>query len=77
MKKVLHFLKMQWYELQIRMFGAWNFFLKQQQRSEKSLLKNNYKEKCSAQVSNCVVFTCNGLGWSGGLADRLRGIVSI
>ena len=55
MMKVLHFFKMQWYELQIRMFGAWNFFLKQQQRSEKYLLKNNYKEKCSAQVSNCVV----------------------
>lgn len=73
----LHSLKMQWYELQIRMFGAWNFFLKQQQRSEKSLLKNNYKEKNSEQVSNCVVFTCNGLGWAGGLADRLRGIISI
>lgn len=77
MKKVFHFFKMQWYELQIRMFGAWNFFLKQQKSAEKCLLKNNYKEKCPAQVSNCVVFTCNGLGWSGGLADRLRGIVSI
>lgn len=73
----LHSLKMQWYELQIRLFGAWNFFLKQQKCAEKSLLKNNYKEKSSAQVSNCVIFTCNGLGWSGGLADRLRGIISI
>lgn len=25
----------------------------------------------------CIVHTCNGFTWSGGLADRLKGIVSV
>lgn len=74
---ILHPLKMQWYELQIRMVGAWKFFLKQQKNNENFLSENYYKEKCSSSVPNKVIFTCNGLGWSGGLADRFRGMISV
>lgn len=74
---IFHPLKMQWYELQIRMFGAWNFFLKQQKSNESFLLRNSYNEKTASSVPDKVIFTCNGLGWSGGLADRFRGIVAI
>lgn len=74
---LLHPLKMQWYELQIRLFGAWNFFLKQQKSNEIVLLKEHYTENTSNAITHDVVFTCNGWGWSGGLADRFRGIVAV
>lgn len=76
-KKILHSLKIQWYEMQIRVIGAWKFFLKQQKETERELVKKHYTQKDLKRVSNDVVFTCNGFYWSGGLADRLRGMIAV
>ena len=76
-KIILHQLKMQWYELQIKALGAWNFFLKQQKSLEKSLLKKYYNKEAKQKVSSDIIFTCNGYLWAGGLADRLRAIIAI
>lgn len=76
-KSILHQLKMQWYELQIKALGAWNFFLKQQKSLEKSLLKKYYNKEAKQKVSSDIIFTCNGYLWAGGLADRLRAIIAI
>lgn len=76
-KKILHPLKMQWYEVQIQQGGAWWFFCKQQHQQELAMLKAHYN---GAKLSNCneaVIFACNGYTWHGGLADRLKGIIAI
>lgn len=75
--KFLHPIKMFYYDMEIKIFGAWRFFLKQQCRREEELVNKYYTNKSLDKVNNCVVFTCNGLIWHGGLADRLKGIVSI
>lgn len=76
-KKILHPLKMGWYNFLIATFGAWNFFCKQQKRQEMYLTEKFYKERSSSLVSNDIVFTCNDFIWSGGLADRLKGIIAV
>lgn len=76
-KRAMHPLKMGWYELQIKLFGAWTFFLKQQKSLEKSLSKKYYNGEKKQNVFPDVIFMCNGYIWSGGLADRLRAIIAI
>ena len=75
-EKILHPLKMQWYDLQIAIGGAWWFFCKQQRELGRRLLATRYLDTIQTE-SRAVVFTCNGWSWSGGLADRLKGIVSV
>lgn len=74
-EKILHPLKMQWYDLQIAIGGAWRFFCKQQRELEHRLLVR-YLDTTQTE-NRAVVFTCNGWSWSGGLADRLKGIVTV
>ena len=73
---ILHPLKIGWYNFQIKYFDTYRFFCKQQKRQEKTMFEKYYL------ISNdilepCIVHTCNGFTWSGGLADRLKGIVSV
>ena len=73
---ILHPLKIGWYNFQIKYFDTYRFFCKQQKRQEKTMFEKYYL------ISNdilepCLVHTCNGFTWSGGLADRLKGIVSV
>ena len=74
--KVLHPIKMQWYNLQIAVGGAWWFFCKQQKALERKLLNEKYHEEVSTS-DRSIVFTCNGWFWSGGLADRIKGMVTL
>lgn len=74
----LHPIKMFYYNTEIKLFGAWRFFLKQQKQQEIKLSSKHYNDKVSKQhFSNCIIFTCNGITWHGGLADRIKGIVSV
>lgn len=75
-EKVLHPLKMQWYNLQIAVGGAWRFFCKQQKILERKLQDDKYHEEASTSDTS-IVFTCNGWSWSGGLADRIKGMVTV
>ena len=75
--KYLHPIKMFYYNTKIKLFGAWRFFLKQQRHQEKKLIHKYYNNDCNNNTSNIIVFSCNGFIWHGGLADRLKGIVSI
>lgn len=76
-KDVLHPLKMWAYDFQIKYFGAWRFFMKQMKSQEKAMMKSHYIINCEQRIlTPCIVHTCNGFTWSGGLADRLKGIVS-
>ena len=67
---------MQWYNLQIAIGGAWRFFCKQQRELEAKLTEKYYQKQ--EQISDkSVVFTCNGWSWSGGLADRIKGMLTL
>lgn len=76
-EKILHPLKMQWYEMQIQLRGAWWFFCKQQHQQEKKMQMMHYQGEEELDYNNAVVFSCNGYIWHGGLADRLKGLVTI
>ena len=73
----LHPIKMFYYNVEIKLFGAWRFFLKQQKHQEKKLIHKYYNNDSNNNTPNIIVFSCNGFIWHGGLADRLKGIVSI
>lgn len=78
LKHSLHTLKMYFYDIEIKLFGAWNFFLKLQKKEENRLIKTYYNHINNIQtIPNYIIFTCNGYTWHGGLADRIKGIVSI
>lgn len=73
---ILHPLKMKWYDLQIVFGGAWRLFCRQQNAMAKKLQRAYYNETAYT-TDTAIVFTCNGWMWHGGLADRLKGIISI
>lgn len=75
--KYLHPLKMFYYNIEISVFGAWRFFLKQEKHQEKALINKYYNNPKGTNISYDIVFICNGYTWHGGLADRLKGIVSV
>lgn len=75
--RFLHKLKMLWYQCQMDVLGTWKFFCRQEHKLEKDLIVNHYNELCGTNVDNEIVFTCNGWIWSGGLADRLKGILGV
>ena len=77
--KYLHPIKIAFYELEIFLIGAWRFFLKQQKSQEKEMIRNYYNEATveSKPTDSKVIFTCNGFIWHGGLADRLKGAISV
>lgn len=75
--KILHPLKIQWYEIQIKWMGAWNFFLKQQKSKEKSILRKHYNSPKEGKFNHDIILMFNGFTWAGGLADRLRAITDI
>ena len=76
--KYLHPIKIALYEIEIFLGGAWRFFLKQQRNQEKRILKKYYKNTDDIlSVNDEIIFTCNGFIWHGGLADRLKGAISI
>ena len=76
--KFLHPIKMFYYDTEIKLLGAWRFFLKQQKQQEKELRNKYYRNNDSIiNTNSLIIFSCNGLIWHGGLADRLKGIVSI
>lgn len=75
-KSVLHSLKMGWYDWQIKYLDAYRFFMKQM-KSQENVLNGKYYKHANKFLTPCVVYTCNGFTWSGGLADRLKGIVSL
>lgn len=67
---------MAWYDFQMKYFGAYRFFCKQSRLQEKQMANRYHTEKGTGEATPCVVFTCNGFMWHGGLADRLKGMVS-
>ena len=74
----LHAIKMAWYDLVIKIRGAYWFFNYQMRNQEKMMAHRYYKINPSEKtLEPCVVFTCNGFTWAGGLADRLKGIISV
>lgn len=75
-RKFLHSMKMQWYNVQIAIGGAWRFFSKQQISMAEKMVAVHYTEDTQTDDTS-VVFTCNGWIWHGGLADRLKGIVAV
>lgn len=77
--KYLHPIKIAFYELEIFLIGAWRFFLKQQKSQEKKMIRDYYNEATvgSKPTDSKVIFTCNGFIWHGGLADRLKGAISV
>lgn len=75
--KVLHPLKIHFINLEIHLIGAWHVFLIQQRRLEKILLKKYYFKDDNIVHDVVIVYICNGYTWHGGLADRLKGIVSV
>lgn len=77
-KAFLHPIKMGWYDFQIKCFGAYRFFMKQMNAQERVMIREHYHIAPSAEaLTPAIVHTCNGFTWSGGLADRLKGIVAI
>lgn len=77
--KYFHPIKIVYYELEIYILGAWRFFLKQQKKQEKEMIKHYYNNISTniTPTNNEIIFTCNGFIWHGGLADRLKGAVSV
>lgn len=77
--RYLHPIKIAFYELEIFVLGAWRFFLKEQKSQEKKMIKEYYNNTSddTKAFTNEIIFTCNGLIWHGGLADRLKGAISI
>lgn len=77
--KYLHPIKMLLYDALIIIWGPWRFFLKQQKYQEKELKNKYYNEKITKDnnIINIIIFSCNGNIWHGGLADRLKGIISV
>lgn len=75
-RKFLHGMKMQWYDAQIAIGGAWRFFCKQQKAMAGKMASEHYTENTRTEDTS-VVFTCNGWIWHGGLADRLKGMVAV
>lgn len=68
---------MGWYNFQIKYLGAYSFFKKQMKKQEKIIAHSHYIiNDQQRKLVPCIVHTCNGFTWSGGLADRLKGIVS-
>lgn len=78
-KKYLHPLRIISYELEIYVLGAWHFFLNQQKSQEQKMIKDYYNDFSidPKTVSSEIIFTCNGFIWHGGLADRLKGAISV
>lgn len=75
--KVLHPLKISIIDICISLFGAWRVFLFQQRQSERRLIKEKYSNINNTLLDNYVIYMSNGYTWHGGLADRLKGIVSV
>ena len=76
-QKIFHPIKMGWYDFQIKCFGAYRFFMKQMKAQEIVMIREYYHIVPSAEaLTPAIVHTCNGFTWSGGLADRLKGIVA-
>lgn len=59
--------------------GVWNFFLWQGKKAEEKIQREYYKQTFCAVKSEktTVVYMANGFTWHGGLADRLKGIISL
>lgn len=75
--KVLHPLKIFSINMGIFLLGPWRVFLLQQKMQEKVLIKRRYNNVYNTSLNNCIIYMCNGYTWHGGLADRLKGIVSV
>lgn len=75
-EKYLHPLKMAWRDFQIKHFGAYRYLCIQSRQEEKQLGSHYKTGKGTKKVAPCVMFSCNGFMWHGGLADRLKGICS-
>lgn len=75
--KVLHPLKIFLINIGIFLLGPWRVFLLQQKMQEKALIKRKYNNVYNTSLNNCIIYMCNGYTWHGGLADRLKGIVSV
>lgn len=61
-RKFLHEMKMQWYNAQISIGGAWRFFCKQQKAMAGKIASEYYTGNTRTEDTS-VVFTCNGWIW--------------
>lgn len=75
-ERILHPLKMCWYDMQIKYGSAYRFFSKQMEGRMVEMRREHYHVSDTVAVP-AIVMTCNGYTWSGGLADRLKGIISV
>lgn len=59
--------------------GVWNFFLWQGKKAEEKIQREYYKQTFYTVKSEktTVIYMANGFTWHGGLADRLKGIISL
>ena len=63
-----------------RYMGVWQFFLWQEKGVVKKYLYPHYKaqkKEEGIQYPQAVIYMVNGWSWAGGLADRLKGMVSL
>lgn len=61
-----------------RLIGKWNYFLWHQKIQLAPLMKAHYNNSTNhKQAKQCVIFMVNGFTLHGGLADRLKGILSV
>ncbi len=58
--------------------GKWKYILWHQRVQFESLLETYYNKPCNHdQTKKCVIFMANGFVLHGGLADRIKGILSV
>ena len=77
---MLHNLKMLYLNLLKRYMVVWQFFLWQEKGVVKKYLYPHYKaqkKEEGRQYPQAVIYMVNGWSWAGGLADRLKGMVSL
>lgn len=61
-----------------KLIGKWNYFLWHQNVQLESLIKAHYNNSPNhKQAKKCVVFMANGFVLHGGLADRIKGMLSV
>lgn len=75
-ENILHPLKMGWYDMQIKCGSAYRFFNKQMEKLMSEMQREHYRAS-NTVAEPAIVMTCNGYTWGGGLADRLKGIISV
>ena len=78
-KERLSFLKKAYYAWKQKQLGAWKFFLWVEKKGERQIRHKYYKqkEKTATNTDSIVIYMANSYTWHGGLADRLKGIVSL